>query len=36
DRFAQCPGCHRVYWPGAHAPRLEAVVARALTAGATR
>ena len=24
SRFAQCPGCDRVYWPGAHAARLAA------------
>jgi len=34
EHFAQCPDCQRVYWPGAHAPRLERVVARALEAGA--
>lgn len=34
EHFAQCPDCRRVYWPGAHAPRLERVVARALQAGA--
>jgi uncharacterized protein with PIN domain len=34
EHFAQCPDCRRVYWPGAHAPRLERVVARALEAGA--
>lgn len=36
ERFARCPACGRVYWPGAHTPRLERVVARALEAGAQR
>lgn len=30
EQFARCTGCDRVYWPGAHAARLEAVVSRAL------
>ena len=29
DQFARCPDCHRVYWRGAHAARLDAVVAAA-------
>jgi uncharacterized protein with PIN domain len=29
DRFSRCAGCQRLYWPGAHAPRLDAIVARA-------
>ncbi|MEE6272039.1 Mut7-C RNAse domain-containing protein [Georgenia sp. MJ206] len=29
DVFSRCGGCARVYWRGAHAPALEAVVARA-------
>jgi uncharacterized protein with PIN domain len=29
-RFSHCPGCGRVYWQGAHARRLTAVVDRAL------
>ena len=36
EQFAQCPDCSRVYWPGAHARRLERVVTRALEAGARR
>lgn len=27
--FSRCPGCGRVYWRGAHARRLEAIVAHA-------
>jgi uncharacterized protein len=30
DAFARCPSCRRVYWHGAHAARLDAVVRRAL------
>lgn len=30
DVFAQCTGCHRVYWRGAHHARLEALVDQAL------
>lgn len=30
DVFAQCPGCGRVYWKGAHHSRLQAVVDEAL------
>jgi uncharacterized protein with PIN domain len=26
--FSRCPGCGRVYWRGAHAPRLDALLAR--------
>jgi uncharacterized protein with PIN domain len=29
DAFARCPACGQVYWRGAHAQRLEAVVAAA-------
>lgn len=29
DQFARCPGCGRVYWPGAHAQHLAAIVAKA-------
>jgi hypothetical protein len=28
DRFARCRDCGRVYWRGAHAPRLAGIVAR--------
>lgn len=28
ERFAQCVACGRVYWRGAHAPRLGSLVAR--------
>jgi len=28
--FTRCTGCGQVYWRGAHAPRLDAIVARAL------
>jgi uncharacterized protein len=33
--FSRCPGCGRVYWRGAHAARLDALLARvaALTGG---
>jgi hypothetical protein len=27
-QFSRCRGCGRVYWPGAHAARLTALVAR--------
>ncbi len=23
ERFAQCPRCHRIYWPGTHAERMR-------------
>lgn len=29
QRFRRCAGCERVYWRGAHAPELEAIVAAA-------
>ncbi|PGH52013.1 hypothetical protein CRI70_03935 [Streptomyces sp. Ru87] len=29
DTFTRCPDCGRVYWPGAHRERLDAVVAAA-------
>jgi uncharacterized protein len=29
DQFARCRACRRLYWRGAHARRLEAIVARA-------
>ncbi|RJL32691.1 Mut7-C RNAse domain-containing protein [Bailinhaonella thermotolerans] len=32
DTFARCPACRRVYWPGAHHARLQAVVAAAESA----
>lgn len=25
----RCPGCHRMYWPGSHARRMRAALARA-------
>jgi uncharacterized protein with PIN domain len=28
--FSRCPGCGRVYWPGAHAARLTALVRRSV------
>ena len=31
DRFSRCPACGRIYWRGAHARRLETIVARAAT-----
>jgi uncharacterized protein with PIN domain len=31
DDFARCPDCRRVYWHGAHAARLEAIVAGAMS-----
>lgn len=30
--FTRCAGCDRVYWPGSHQPRLDAIVAAARTA----
>ena len=30
ETFARCPGCGRVYWPGAHTERLARVVALAV------
>ena len=30
DEFSRCPGCGRVYWRGAHAERLDAIVHRAV------
>lgn len=32
DAFRRCTGCGRVYWPGTHQPRLDAIVARARAA----
>ncbi len=29
DDFSRCPACGRVYWHGAHAPRIEELVGRA-------
>jgi uncharacterized protein with PIN domain len=31
DDFARCPSCGRVYWHGAHARRIDALVSRALS-----
>ncbi len=28
DRFARCPGCGKVYWSGAHYPKLRQIVER--------
>jgi uncharacterized protein with PIN domain/sulfur carrier protein ThiS len=28
DRFMRCPGCDRVYWPGSHYRRMQAVLGR--------
>jgi uncharacterized protein len=28
EQFSRCPGCGRLYWPGAHAERLHAIVTR--------
>lgn len=28
EQFSRCPGCGRVYWRGAHAARIETIVAR--------
>jgi uncharacterized protein len=33
EEFSRCPACGRVYWRGAHAARLDAIVARAATVG---
>jgi uncharacterized protein with PIN domain len=33
DEFAQCQACSRVYWRGAHAARLQAIVDRAERSG---
>jgi uncharacterized protein with PIN domain len=30
ERFARCRSCDRVYWHGAHGPRLDALVAAAV------
>jgi uncharacterized protein with PIN domain len=30
DDFSRCPACGRVYWPGAHARRIDALVSRAV------
>jgi uncharacterized protein len=35
DEFAQCQACGRVYWRGAHARRLQAIVDRAGSGGAS-
>jgi uncharacterized protein with PIN domain len=29
DEFARCTACGRLYWAGAHAPRIEAMITRA-------
>jgi uncharacterized protein len=34
--FTRCNGCARIYWPGSHQPRLDAVVAAAKTPGEPR
>jgi uncharacterized protein with PIN domain len=31
DEFSRCPACGRVYWRGAHARRIDALVTRALS-----
>ena len=31
-QFSRCTGCGQVYWRGAHGPRLEAIIDRAMTA----
>jgi uncharacterized protein with PIN domain len=28
DQFSRCPRCFQVYWRGAHAEQLDAIVAR--------
>jgi len=28
SRFQQCPDCRRVYWPGTHHQRMQALVDR--------
>ena len=33
EQFSACPACDRVYWRGAHAGRLDAIVARAVRSG---
>jgi uncharacterized protein with PIN domain len=33
DHFSRCPACGRVYWRGAHARRIDALVALARTVG---
>jgi uncharacterized protein with PIN domain len=35
DDFARCRTCRRVYWQGAHAPRIRALVAGATLGGTT-
>jgi uncharacterized protein len=32
QEFARCPDCGRVYWRGAHNPRLQRIVAAARAA----
>jgi hypothetical protein len=34
--FTRCEGCDRIYWPGSHRRRLDAVVTRAEAAGRSR
>ncbi len=34
--FSRCENCGRVYWPGSHQKRLDAVIARARAAGLQR
>ncbi|MGY2001603.1 Mut7-C RNAse domain-containing protein [Blastococcus sp. SYSU DS1024] len=36
DAFARCPACGRVYWRGAHAARIDALVERAHRSGRGR
>ncbi|MGY1720927.1 Mut7-C RNAse domain-containing protein [Blastococcus sp. SYSU DS0552] len=36
DAFARCPACGRVYWRGAHAARIDALVERARRTGRGR
>ena len=30
EQFSRCPGCGRLYWRGAHAARIDAIVAQAM------
>jgi uncharacterized protein len=32
EEFSRCPGCGRLYWRGAHAARIDAIVARVMDA----
>jgi uncharacterized protein len=35
DEFSRCTSCHRLYWAGAHSPRVDAMIRRATLGGTT-